>query len=328
LTAGLAFLWLIAAGTQGCTESKKTTQSVAANADKSTSQPQAPEQRTFASAEEAMTAIVAAMRSHDSEQLRQILGPDGDDLISSGDDVADRQSQDRFLAKYDQKHRLIPDEKDDGTVNVTVGSDDWPMPIPIVRDDATKRWSFDTEAGEDELINRRIGRNELDVIQVLKAICDAQTDYASQDPAGEGIPVYARYFISKEGKKDGLFWHTDENQPRSPLGPLVAGAAEEGYKIGPRQDDQPHPYHGYFYHILTAQGPAAPGGALDYTVNGKLIGGFAVVAWPADYGNSGITTFIMRYDGVVYQRDLGEDTDKAARAITAFDPSPGWTKAE
>jgi hypothetical protein len=202
------------------------------------------------------------------------------------------------------------------------------MPIPIVRDDATKRWSFDTEAGKDELINRRIGRNELDVIQVLKAICDAQAEYAARDPQGEGLPVYARHIISQEGKKDGLFWPTDEKETPSPIGPLAADAAAEGYKVGSRQDDEPHPYHGYYYHILTAQGAAAPGGARDYTVNGKLIGGFAVVAWPADYGSSGITTFITNYEGIVYQRDLGEDTDKLARAITAFDPATGWTKAE
>jgi hypothetical protein len=314
----------------GCTGS--SSKSATASDDKGNAQqqqqPTEPQQRTFASPEEAMTAAVAALRAHDSAQLKDIFGPDAEDILSSGDPVADQNAQAQFLARYDQKHRLEPDPKDDGTVTLAVGDDDWPMPIPIVRDDTTKRWSFDTEAGKDELINRRIGHNELSVIQVLKAICDAQTEYAARDPQGEGIPVYARHFISQEGKKDGLFWPTDEKETPSPLGPFAADASAEGYKVGSRQDDEPHPYHGYYYRILTAQGPAAPGGARDYAINGKLIGGFAVVAWPADYGNSGITTFIMSYDGVVYQRDLGDATDKLARAMTAFDPAPGWTRAE
>jgi hypothetical protein len=201
------------------------------------------------------------------------------------------------------------------------------MPIPLVKDDTSNKWKFDTDAGKDELISRRIGRNELDVIQVCKAICDAQREYAQRDPNNDGIPEYATKFISDPGTKNGLYWETAEGERPSPLGAFAADAAEEGYSTRP-SDGQPRPYHGYYYRILTAQGPNAPGGAMDYYVNGKLIGGFAVVAWPADYASSGLTTFITNYTGEVYQQDLGDDTDKIARAMTTYDPGPGWTKSE
>jgi hypothetical protein len=296
-----------------------------------TSTPQKPaeasdDQQTFASPDEAVTALVAALRSLDSTQLQNVFGKDGKDLLSSGDPISDRQTADRFLRAYNEKHRLTTN--DDGSVMIVVGNTDWPMPIPIVRDDEGKGWVFDTAAGKEEIINRRIGRNELDVIETCKAICDAQVEYAAGDPDGDGVPADARKFISDPGTRNGLFWPTEAGQAPSPLGPLVAEAAAEGYSAAPRQDDEPHAYHGYFYRILTAQGPNAPGGAMDYVVGDKLLGGFAVVAWPADYGSSGIMTFIVNYRGVVYQRDLGDDSDKIARAMTTFDPGPGWTKSE
>jgi Protein of unknown function (DUF2950) len=284
------------------------------------------DQQTFASPDEAVTVLVSALRSMDSSKLQAIFGKEGSDLLSSGDPISDRQTADRFLRAFDEKHRLTTN--DDGSVTIVVGNADWPMPIPIVRDDDGKGWVFDTATGREEIINRRIGRNELDVIETCKAICDAQAEYAGSDPDGDGVPAYARKFISDPGKRNGLFWPTEAGQAPSPLGPFIAEAAAEGYSAAPHVDDEPRPYHGYFYRIVTAQGPNAPGGAMDYVVGDKLLFGFAVVAWPAEYGNSGIMTFIVNYDGVVYQRDLGNDTDKTARAMTAFDPGPGWTKSE
>jgi hypothetical protein len=289
-------------------------------------QPQADAQKTFASPDEAVAAMLAAVRSMDEAQLKAVFGAEGDDLLASGDSVADRQTADRFLRLYDEKHELTTNP--DGSMTLNVGKDDWPLPIPLVRDDDGKRWLFDTAAGKEEIINRRIGRNELDVIQVCKAIGDAQAEYTARDPMGVGIPVYAKKFISDPGQKNGLFWPTAEGEPPSPLGPLAADAAAEGYSTAPRENDEPHPYHGYYYRILTAQGPSAPGGALDYLVDGKLVGGFAVVAWPSDYGNSGIMTFLVNYQGVVYQKDLGDDTDKLARAMKAYDPDASWKKSE
>ena len=283
-------------------------------------------QSTFNSPDAAASALVEAMRAGDTDQIRQILGPDSDNLIWSGDPVADQQARQRFVAAYDKKHQIAINN--DGSATLMVGDNDWPTPIPIVKSDQSPTWSFNTAAGKDEIINRRIGHNELTVIQVCKAIVDAQQEYAHRDPDNDGIPEYARKFISDPGTKDGLYWETAEGEQPSPLGALVAEAEANGYSTQPPAEGEPHPFHGYLYRIITAQGPNAPGGAMDYVINGKLIGGFAVVAWPADYGNSGIMTFIVNYSGDVYQSDLGPDTDKIARAMTAYDPGPDWKKAQ
>jgi hypothetical protein len=275
----------------------------------------------FASPEDAVQALTDAVRTDNTEKLLAILGSDGKPILFSGDDVADRNGRNEFLALYEQKHALADDPAHGKTL--VIGNTDWPFPVPIVKDG--QKWVFDAEAGKEEILNRRIGRNERSAIEVCKAIGDAERDYALLDPDGDGVSEYARKFASDEGKRDGLFWSTPEGEPLSPLGELVALACEEGYV---RSKTAPTPYHGYFYRILTAQGPAAPGGAMDYVVKGKLVLGFAVVAYPAEYDNSGIMTFIMGEDGGVYQKDLGEDTAKLAGAMTTFDPGEGWKKVE
>lgn len=278
----------------------------------------------FDAPEQAADALVSAARTGSTDQIEKILGSDSDELITSGDAVADREALARFVESYDQKHQLV--REGDGRVSLVLGNDDWPLPIPIVQTERGDKWYFDTEAGREELINRRIGRNELDAVEVCLAIADAQREYAMRDPQGVRVPVYATKFASSPGKKDGLYWPTAEGEPPSPLGPLVATATEEGY--GPRGagESGPRPYHGYLYRILTAQGPAAKGGKLDYVVNGKLIGGFGVVAFPAEYGNSGVMSFIVNHDGDVYERDLGDDTDAIARRMSEFNPDANWRK--
>jgi hypothetical protein len=315
LALTLVAITLVALLTRGCTNNNNnptTTTSVS--------------QKSFASPEEALTAVIAAIRNHDTDQLEQIFGPDSDDIISSGDPVDDQATENRVLAAYDEKHQLITN--DDGSVTVTLGNNDWPMPIPIVKDDSGNRWIYDTEDGKQEIINRRIGRNELDVIEVCQAVCDAQREYAQRDPNNDGIPEYARKFVSDAGTKDGLYWPTAEGETPSPLGSLAAEAQGAGYKVTPNETSEPRPFHGYFFRIITKQGKDAPGGAQDYEVNGKLLGGFAVVAWPADYGSSGIMTFVTNYTGDVYQKDLGDDTDKIARAMTEYTPDSSWKKQE
>jgi hypothetical protein len=281
-------------------------------------------QATFDSADKAVDSLVAAARAGDVGQLKKVLGPESDEIISSGDPVADKTLLENFLKAYDEKHQTVPGA--DGSMTLVVGKSDWPMPIPIVQE--AGKWRFDTAAGKEEILNRRIGRNELDAIQSCLAILDAQREYVSADRDANGLCEYAARFISEPGKKNGLYWPTQEGEPPSPLGPLAAEAAEEGYKGGPPAAGPPRAYHGYRFRILTSQGASAPGGALDYMVGGKLIGGFAVVAWPADYGNSGIMTFIMNHDGIVYQRDLGEDTANVAVSMKSYDPGPEWKKAE
>jgi hypothetical protein len=266
--------------------------------------------------------MASALDPLDKSRLNAIFGVKGDELASSGDVVADQQAAARFLDGYNQKHELLVNP--DGSRTLQIGENDWPFPIPLVEHNG--QWSFDSEAGLDEILNRRIGRNELDTIQVCLAIADAQREFALRDSDGDGLREYARKFISDPGKRNGLYWHTDPGEPPSPLGSLVADASAEGY----RRDDsgQLQPFHGYFYRMLDSQGPDAAGGAFDYFIDGRMIGGFAVVAWPATYENSGVMTFIINQDGVVYQRNLGESTDRIARAMTIFDPGPEWEIVE
>ena len=292
----------------------------------STSSPSSAEpvqREQFASPEDAVQTLVSALRANDEARLNKILAPDGDDILSSGDDVADRADVARFLKLYDQGHRFETDKA--GVSTLVVGPDNWPFPVPVVK--AGGKFEFDVDTGEDEIFSRRIGRNELSTQQVCLAIVDAQRDYVAMNPTNSDLPIYARKVVSDPGQKNGLYWPTKEGEPESPMGPLVATAADEGYGKGlDGSTEAKPPYHGYRYRLLTAQGPNADGGAADYVVNGKLMGGFAVIAYPAQYGNSGIMTFMTNHDGIVYQRDFGDDTQKIAESITAFDPGPGWTK--
>ena len=280
--------------------------------------------RTFKSPDAAVDSLVSALRADDTKALDGIFGKDGKAIVSSGDAVADRNGYGRFVEAYDAKHQLTPAA--DGEMTLTIGQGDWPFPVPIVK--ADKGWQFDTAAGKDEILNRRIGRNELSTIQVCLAIVDAQHEYARLDPTGQGLPVYERRIISEKGRKNGLYWPTPAGTETSPLGPLVAHAADEGYASGRDATGAAAPYHGYHYRLLTAQGPHARGGTMDYVIDSRLIGGFGVLAYPAEYGGSGVMTFMVNHEGVVYQRDLGPDTEQVAKSMKTFDPGDGWTACE
>jgi hypothetical protein len=286
-------------------------------------------QKSYKTPEAAVEDLTSALRARDMSRLKKIFGHGGEDILYSGDEVADRADADRFLALYDQEHWIRPAV---GGVNTLVAGDDgWPFPVPIIPDGDSGKYVFDTETGREEILNRRIGRNELSAEQVCLAIADAQRDYVARRPTGSALPEYAQKLVSDPGKKNGLFWPTAEGEPASPLGPLVASATTEGYGGGtPASAPSGTPeraYHGYRYRLLTSQGPNAKGGPLNYLVDGKLIGGFGVVAYPAQYGNSGIMTFITNHDGVVYQRDFGPDTERIAPAMKEFDPGPDWARS-
>ena len=278
-------------------------------------------QKTFASPDEAANALIEAVRAKDANALLAVVGPGSGAWLFSGDPVADRNDWSRFLAAYDEKHAI---DMEDGRAMLDVGNDAWPFPAPIVKRGA--RWAFDANAGKQEIVNRRVGRNELDAMQTLLAIVDAEREYAATDADGNGYADYAKRFASSPGKKDGLFWATEANEPPSPLGPMVAVAAREGYTRA--KNAERTPYHGYYYKILTSQGKDAPGGAYDYMVGDKLLGGFAIVAWPANYRSSGVTTFLVNHDGVVYEKDLGPQTASIAAAMTRFNPDATWRKAQ
>ena len=282
----------------------------------------APKQKVFATGERGVNAFVKALRENNKEELLAIFGTDANELVSSGDEVADRQRREMFVKAYDEQNSIAPEGD---KLVLIVGKNAWPFPIPLVKQEG--QWVFDTAAGKEEILNRRIGRNELDTIQVMLAIIDAEREYAMKSHDSNGLLVYAQKFKSDPGKKNGLYWETKEGEEPSPLGLFAAKAKEEGY-FGEKPSEKPQPYHGYFYRILTAQGTNAPGGAFDYIVNGKMIGGFAVVAYPAEYGNSGVMTFIVNHDGVVYQKDLEEDTEKESQAIKLFDPDKTWAKVQ
>jgi hypothetical protein len=281
------------------------------------------EQKTFKSPEEAAKSLMDAVKSNDTKELLAIFGPAGKEIISSGDQVADKAGIEHFIKDYEEMSRL--EKETDKKVTLIVGNREWPFPIPIVKKGET--WAFDTMAGKEELLNRRIGRNELNTIQTCLAMVDAQQEYAMKDRDSDKVREYAQKFRSTQGKKDGLYWDAKEGEEQSPLGSLAARAVREGYG-GRKPGDKPAPYHGYFYRILKAQGKNAPGGAYDYVVNGKMIGGFALVAYPAEYEASGVMTFIVNHDGVVYEKDLGKETGKIASAMTKYDPDKTWKKVE
>jgi DUF2950 family protein len=279
--------------------------------------------KAFASPEEAVKALVDAMKTGEKAQLSAIFGPGSESLISSGDDVADKAGRERFLKDYEGKNSLV--KKSDDEVILQVGKEDWPLPIPIRKKGSA--WSFDVKAGKDELLSRRIGRNELNVIELLQAYVDAQREYAARDWDGDGVYPFAQKFRSTPGKKDGLYWNAGEGEEASPFGPLAARAAREGYTKTAKSGEK-IPLHGYYFKILKAQGKHAPGGAYDYVVKGNMILGFGLVAYPAKYESSGIMTFIVNQEGVVYQKDLGRETAKAAEAMKRYDPDPAWRKGE
>jgi hypothetical protein len=279
-------------------------------------------QKSFGSAEDAVKAFVTVARNNDDSEILLIFGPEAEDLIFSGDKVADKQRRAEFLRAYDEKNSLSPEGD---SMIIVIGSNDFPFPIPIVKKDES--WIFDVKAGREEILNRRIGENELDTIQACLAIVDAQREYAMTDRDGDGLLGYAEQFASDPGKKNGLYWETKEGEEPSPLGELFAKARTEGY-TEKRKEGKPEPYHGYYYRILKAQGKDAPGGAYNYVVKGRMIGGFAVVAWPAKYGNSGVMTFIVNHNGVVYQKNLGENTEETAKSMEKYDPDKTWEKVK
>jgi len=279
-------------------------------------------QKEFASPAGAVQDLVTAVKAGDDKDLLAILGPEAKELISSGDEVYDQQARQDFLKVYDEQNRIEPDGD---SLQLIIGKNDWPFPIPLVK--KGNLWVFDTASGKEEILNRRIGRNELDTIQVLLAIVDAQREYAMEDRDGDSLLEYAQKFISEPGKKNGLYWETEEGEAPSPIGELLANARAEGYAAAGSMDG-PWPYHGYYFRMLTSQGQNAPDGACDYIVNGKMIGGFALVAYPALYRSSGVMTFTVNYDGVVYQKDLGENTSELAKAMTLYDPDETWAPVQ
>jgi hypothetical protein len=279
-------------------------------------------QKTFASPEAASKALADAVRAQDAQALLAIVGPASKSWLFTGDVVADREDWAKFLAAYDKKHGITLEGASKALL--VVGDDDWSFPAPLTK--RGDQWAFDAAAGREEIINRRVGRNELDTLQTLLAIVDAQREYAAADPDHTGFNAYARRFISTAGKKDGLYWPTPNGTAPSPLGPLLGEAAKEGYRLKSGQG-KPAPYHGYYYRMLTAQGKAAHGGAYDYLVNGRLIGGFAVVAYPAKPGISGVMTFIVNHEGAVYEKDLGNATQAEAGKMLRFSPDKTWKKS-
>jgi hypothetical protein len=276
-------------------------------------------QQSFKSPEDAAAALASATKDSWPKGVIGVLGPDGVDIVSSGDKVADEEMREKFLAAYAAKHEIAMQGADKAVM--VIGADDFPFPIPLARKGAT--WQFDTAEGRMEILVRRIGRNELNAIQACLAYVDAQNEYADKARAKGGGAVYAQRIVSRPGKKDGLYWPSTPGD-ESPLGEEVARAAAEGYALGNGQI----PYHGYYYKVLTRQGPMAAGGEVDYIARGKMIGGFALVAYPAEYGNSGVMTFVVNYAGTVFQKDLGERTARIASRMSEFNPDQTWKKVE
>lgn len=279
-------------------------------------------EKTFASPGDAVLAIYDAVKSGDQAALNAILGSNSGQVLHTGDEVADKKMASDFVRRYDQMHRVVIEP--DQTATLYVGAENWPMPIQLVKNNSGA-WYFDTESGMKEILFRRIGANENDAIDVLHTLVDAQREYASTVQDGGKTRHYALKFVSDEGKHNGLYWKTSDNESPSPIGPLLVDAAGQGYDI---QQGKQTPFHGYYYRMLTAQGADAKGGARSYLVNGELARGFAFVAYPAEYRNSGVMTFIVDQDGVVYEKDLGQDTGKLAAAMSEYNPDKTWMPAD
>jgi DUF2950 family protein len=282
--------------------------------------PSATPPQQFATPDAAVDTLVQAVKSGDQKSLVAIFGSNSGDILSSGDQVADDNARAAFAEDLETKHSL--EKSGDDKAVLVYGSDDFPFAIPLVK--SGEKWHFDAAAGRSEILARRVGRNELSTIQVCLAYVDAQREYGGNDRDGDGLFEYAQTIVSTPGKHDGLYWKTEPNEPESPFGELAAEAQSEGYRGKPKGT----PYHGYLFKVLKAQGPHAAGGAYDYVVRGNMIGGFALVAYPAQYGNSGIMTFVVNHDGVVYSKDLGPNTTKLAAAMTKYDPDSTWKKED
>jgi Protein of unknown function (DUF2950) len=274
-------------------------------------------QMTFASPEAASKALVTAAQNNDEKAMLDILGPDGKQIISSGDATEDAENRANFAQRYQQMHRLV--KEPDGTTTLYTGAENWPLPIPL--ENKGNLWYFDTEAGKREILYRRVGQNEMSTIRVCQELVAAQKEYYSTQNN-----EYAQQIFSDEGQHNGLYWKAAENETQSPIGPLVAAAVAEGYVKG--KNVPPTPYHGYLFHVLTSQGPAAPGGAKSYIVDGKMTQGFGFVAYPAEYRSSGVMTFIVGANGVVYRKDLGRQTEVIGKALKQYNPDSTWHKDE
>lgn len=277
--------------------------------------------KAFPTPDAAVSAIVDAARRNSDQDLIRIYGSGAEDLINSGDEVLDAQRRAKFLAEYDADHALVlkyPDEAE-----LVIGKDHWPFPVPIVK--VGNKWILDAGAGRQEILNRRIGADELSTIKVLEAYVQAQREYYSLDRDDDGVLEFAQRVMSTKDMRDGLYWEAGEGEDPSPMGPLFASASKEGYEF---DATKPSPYHGYYFKILAAQGPDAAGGSFPYVVNGNMVAGFAMVAWPADYGNSGIMTFLVNANGLVYQKDLGEKTGEIASAMREYNPDATWSHAQ
>ncbi len=279
------------------------------------------QQKSFSSAENAVKALIAAAKNNDNKEMMAIFGPGARELIFSGDEVADKQRRARFLKAYDDKNRLVQQGSD---MVLVIGNEDWPFPIPVMKKGDS--WVFDIDRGKEEILNRRIGENELFTIQACLAIVDAEREYAIKDRNRDGLLEYAQKFISDPGKKNGLYWEAKQGEPQSPLGPIMTRAKSAGYQGKPSAT--PVPYYGYYYRVLTAQGKDASGGAYSYLWRGKMIGGFALVAYPAEYGNSGVMSFIVNHDGKVFQKDLGKNTAAVAKGMSLYNPDKTWTEVK
>ena len=277
------------------------------------------EPQAFETPDAAVAAIVEALKAHDRDALLAVFGPENEDVIVSGNDERDREDRDDFLTAYDEMHRVAVAE--DGVATLYVGRDQWPFPIRLAKSDAG--WAFDVEGGREEMQDRRIGRNELDVIDLMRAYVRVQYRFRQSDYDEDGIMEFAPSFLSSPGKRDGLYWPPDLGEPASPVSDVVAEATAEGYVLR-GTDEAPKPYLGYYFQILDSQGPAAPGGAMDYMVNGNMMVGHALLAFPADYGETGIMSFMVAENGIVYEADLGENTIDLASDIVSFDPAPPW----
>jgi hypothetical protein len=288
---------------------------------KKSENPEKPSISVFASPDDASNALLDVAKSGDQNALVAIFGPDSKEVIYSGDSVQDKNAVDAFVAGYGVMHRWR--DMPDGAQILLVGADNFPFPIPLRKSEG--KWFFDTAAGKDEILNRRIGRNELSIIEVCDAVADAQAEYFAHPHDGEKAKQFAVKFVSEPGKQNGLYWKPAGGQAASPLGPLAAGAAAEGYSATPEGHGA---FHGYYFRMLNGQSDKAPGGAKDYMINGKMTGGFAFVAYPAEYGNSGVMTFMINQDGVLLQKDLGKTTTETATAMSAFDPDASWSVVE
>ena len=276
-------------------------------------------QQQYKDPDEAVSALMQGVRDGNPAALMRVLGPGSAEIVSSGDAVADAAARKQVIDAFDTKHHVTTEGADKATL--IIGNEEWPFPIPLMRKDGL--WQFDTAAGREEILFRRIGRNELSAIQASLAYVDAQDEYADKGIAGNG--VYAQHIMSTPGKTDGLYWPTESGANESPLGQLAASAAAEGYRFNRQQRT---PYHGYLFKVLTRQGASAPGGSMDYIVRGKMIGGFALIAYPAEYGNSGIMTFLVNHQGAVYEKDLGTNTAQIAQSINEYNPDSSWHRVD